>query len=255
MTSTSVRARQKDELARFLGWFSVALGTAQVAAPKTMCKVVGADEDGIAPTVMRAMGMREIVQGLGILTRPKPTGWLWSRVGGDALDLSLLAVTARKGHKRTIFAIMNTLPIAIADVFESKHLSAGPAAPTKRLIRKAVTINKGRDDVETAWVAADELRKKVDGAGASVVISEAPGNRGIELAVEFVEDPPLGDLGAAFQKVTGNDLATDLADELRRLKQRIETGEVVRSESTPHGHLVADHLKQRPAQPLEEVPA
>jgi hypothetical protein len=256
MTSTTVRARDKDELARFLGWFSVVLGTAQVTAPKMMCKVIGADDDGVAPTLMRVMGLREITQGFGILARPRPTNWLWSRVGGDVLDLSLLGITARKGQKRTFFAILNTLPIAIADVFESKHLSAkqGPVQSGRR-IRKAVTINASRDTVESAWVAAEEIRRKVDAAHADVVIQEAPGNRGIELAVDFVEDPPLGDLGATAAKLTGRDLATTLADELRRLKQVVETGEVVRSDSTPHGHLVTDHLKQRPAQPVEEVPA
>jgi len=123
MTQTTVRARDKDELARFLGWFSVVLGSAQLAAPKVMCRVVGADTDGVAPTVMRVMGLRELTQGAGILSRPRPTSWLWSRVGGDALDLALLGLTARKGRKRTLFAILNTLPIAIADVFESRHLS------------------------------------------------------------------------------------------------------------------------------------
>jgi len=123
-----------------------------------------------------------------------------------------------------------------------------------RPIRKAVTINASRDDVESAWVAAEQIRAKVDRAGASVAIEDAPGNRGVELAVDFVEDPPLGDLGATAQKLAGKDLATELADELRLLKQRIETGEVVRSDSTPQGHALMSHLKQRPAQP-EEVPA
>jgi hypothetical protein len=259
MTQQTLRARDKDELARFLGWFSVGLGAAQVAAPKTMCKIVGAKGEGIAPTLMRMMGVREITQGVGILSRPRPTMWLWSRVGGDALDLSLLGVTAARNpgrRARTAFAIANVLPIAVADWFESKHLSAKSGQPVQaRRIRKAVTISSGRDTVEQAWVAAEELRRKVDRAGASVIIQEAPGNRGIELAVEFTEDPPLGDLGAAAQKLTGNDLATQLADSLRRLKQVIEAGEVTRSDSTPDGHLLSNHLKQRPAQPLEEVKA
>jgi hypothetical protein len=259
MTHDTLRARDKDELARFLGWFSVALGAAQIAMPKAMCKLIGAEGDGSAPMLMRLMGVREMTQGIGILSRPRPTTWLWSRVGGDALDLSLLALTAAKNPKRrgrTAFAIANVVPIAVADVFESRHLASldGDGVPNRR-IRKAVTISKSRDDVEQAWVAAADLRHKVDEAGASVIIQDAPGNRGIELAVEFEEHAPLGDLGLAAQKLTGRDLATQLADDLRRLKQRIETGEVTRSDSTPEGHLLSNHLKQRPAQPLEEVPA
>jgi hypothetical protein len=256
MAETTVRARQKDELARFLGWFSVALGAAQLSAPRAMCRLVGADAEGLAPKVMRAMGLRELTQGIGILVRPKPTGWLWSRVAGDGLDLSLLGVIAARHpsrRARTGFAIANVLPIAVADVFESRHLAQSSGAPKKRLIRKAVTINRPRAEVEEAWNAADDLRRRVDESSASVAFTEAPGGRGTELAVDFVESA--NDIANAVGKLTGHDLATDLADELRRLKQQIETGEIVRSDSTPHGHLLADHLKQRPAQPLEEVPS
>ncbi|MFL5932940.1 MAG: cyclase, partial [Gaiellaceae bacterium] len=68
---------------------------------------------------------------------------------------------------------------------------------------------------------------------------------------ELVYAPPAGELGSLATKLSGNDLPTQLADALRRLKQIVETGEVVRSDSTPEGHLLASHLKQRPAQPLE----
>jgi len=259
MTEQTVRARDKDELARFLGWFSVGLGFAQLAAPRTMCRLVGARADGTAPRLMRIMGARELAQGIGILTRPRPTMWLWSRVAGDGLDLSLLGLTAARNRKRRLraaAAIANVLPIAAADVLESAHLNRKRGEPvTGRRIRKAVTLAASRDEVEQAWASAHELQRKVEDAGASVSIREAPANRGIELAVELVEDPPLGDLGAAAAKLTGRDLPTELADGLRRLKQRVETGEVVRSDATPHGHLLAEHVKQRPAQPLAEVPS
>src|ERR671927_218276 len=92
MAITTIRARDKDTLAQFLGWFSIGLGTAQVAAPRAMCRVVGATGEGRSPAVMRLMGLRELAQGTGILTRPRPTAWLWSRVVGDAVDLAALAL-------------------------------------------------------------------------------------------------------------------------------------------------------------------
>jgi hypothetical protein len=122
-----------------------------------------------------------------------------------------------------------------------------------RLIRKGVTINRPRVEVEEAWRAATELRAKVEESGATVIFADAPGDRGTELIVEFEHDPPLGDLGAAAEKLAGRDLATQLSDDLRRFKQQVETGQVVRSEGTPDGHLLADHLKQRAARPLEEA--
>jgi hypothetical protein len=257
MASHRIRTTDKGSLTRFLGWFSIGLGTAQVAAPRLLCRIVGADAEGKSPTVMRAMGVRELTQGVGILTRPRPTWWLWSRVVGDALDLSLLGVTgvrnqARRG--RTALAVANVVAVTVPDVLESRHLSRKQGEPrAAMLVRKAVTINRLRQEVEEAWTAAEELRHKVDRAGAFVSFREAPGNRGTELTVEFRYAPPAGDLGAAVQKLTGSDLATQLSDDLRRLKQRIETGDVVRSDSTPAGHLLAGHLKQRPAQPLEEA--
>lgn len=253
--AVQVRVRDKDSLARFLGWFSIGLGTAQVTAPRAVCALVGARTDGAAPRVMRLLGLRELTQGTGILVRARPTMWLWSRVAGDALDLALLTATAAKHRRaRTAFAIANVVAVTIPDVYESRFLSrrTGPVRSAK-LVRKAVTINRRSADVEQAWSAAADLRRKVEEAGARVTFAEAPGGRGTELRVEFEVDPPAGDLGEAALKLTGRDLATQLSDDLRRFKQQVETGQVTRSDGTPDGHLLADHLKQRAAQPVEEA--
>jgi hypothetical protein len=251
----SIRTRDKDSLAVFLGWFSVGLGTAQLLAPKAVCRLVGASGDGASRTLMRLLGARELTQGIGILTRPRPTNWLWARVAGDGLDLTLLGVTAARNRtKRTAFAIANVLAVTVPDVYESRHLSRKQGEPRSGMVvRKAVTIKRPREEVERAWASAQELRERVLQADARVSFATAPGDRGTELAVELVEDPPAGDLGGTVVKLTGQDLATELADDLRRFKQLVETGGVVRSDSTPEGHLLAEHLKQRPAQPLEEA--
>jgi uncharacterized membrane protein len=254
MPVVRVRVRDKDPLAQFLGWFSLGLGTTQVLAPKLVCRLVGADTSGIAPSAMRLMGLREITQGTGILARPRPAMGGWSRVAGDALDLALLGLTAAKNRRaRTAFAIANVVAVTVPDVQESRYLSRkrGPVR-SGMPIAKAVTINRPRQEVEQAWSAATELRRKVDERGARARFADAPGDRGTEVIVEFEHDPPAGDFGAAVQKLTGRDLATQLADDLRRFKQQVETGQVVRSESTPDGHLLADHLKQRAAQPVGE---
>ena len=253
--AVDVRVRDKDPLAQFLGWFSIGLGTAQVAAPRALSRLVGANDEGLAPRVMRLMGARELTQGTGILLRPRPTAWLWSRVAGDALDLSLLGLVAVKNRRvRTALAIANVLAVTVPDVYESRFLSRkqGPVRAAMR-IRKAVTIARPRNEVEAAWAAATDLQAKIDGAGAFASFEDAPGDRGVELTVEFEYDPPAGDLGAAAQKLTGRDLATQLSDDLRRFKQQVETGQVVRSEGTPDGHLLADHLRQRAARPLEDA--
>ena len=47
---------------------------------------------------MRLVGAREIASGFGILAQNKPTPWLWSRVGGDAMDLALLKPWTPRGR-------------------------------------------------------------------------------------------------------------------------------------------------------------
>jgi uncharacterized membrane protein len=255
MATHAIRTRDKDTLARFLGWFSLGLGTAQILAPKALCRLVGASGDGLSKHVMRAMGVREATQGIGILTRPRPTTWVWARVAGDALDLSLLGLTATRGNaKRAALGIANVVAVTVPDVYEARHLSKkhGPVRGAMR-VRKAVTINLPHEHVEQAWAAgAQGLGERLLDAGATVSFTPAP-HDGTELAVDLTQDPPAGDLGGAVIKLTGKDLATQLADDLRRFKQLVETGEIARSDATPDGHLLAEHLKQRPAQPVEEV--
>ena len=43
-----------------------------------------------SPALLQAYGLREIVCGVGILTSPRPAGWMWARVAGDAMDLATL---------------------------------------------------------------------------------------------------------------------------------------------------------------------
>jgi hypothetical protein len=252
-----IRARDKDSLARFLGWFSLGLGSAQLAAPRLMCRLVGASGDGLSRTLMRLMGARELAQGLGILTRPRPTLWLWSRVVGDGLDVSLLGAAAAKNRRRrarAAFAIANVLAVAVPDALESLHLSRKDGEPERGMwVRKAVTINRPWEQVESAWAEAPELRRRAEEANAGISFSDAPGDRGTELAVEFLQAPPAGDLGAAVLKLAGKDLATELSDDLRRFKQIVETGGIVRSDGTPEGHSRGRHLKQRPARPIEQA--
>jgi hypothetical protein len=254
MATESIRVRGRDPLAELLGWFSFALGAAEVTAPRAICRLIGAQDESRGPLVVRAMGIRELAHGIGILMRPRPRTWLWSRVAGDALDLAALSVVAARNpgrRGRTAFAIASVLAVTAPDLRESlrHNRRSGPPHGAER-IRKAVTIRAPKSEVESAWAHATELRDKIVTEGGTVYFEDAPGDRGTELRIEVDWNPPAGDLGAVVLKLTGNHLATQLSDDLRRFKQLVETGEIVRSDSTPDGHLVAEHLKQRAAQPL-----
>src|SRR4051794_41878850 len=72
---------------------------------------------------MRLMGIRELTQGTGILTRPRPTMWLWSRVAGDAVDLSLLGLIGVKNRRaRTAGAVGKGVGGGVPGIFESPLL-------------------------------------------------------------------------------------------------------------------------------------
>ena len=70
----------------------------------------------------------------------------------------------------------------------------------------------------------------------------APGDAGTEVHVDLHYDPPAGRAGAAIAKLFGEEPELQLASDLRRFKQVLETGEVVRSDASIHE-------KMHPAQP------
>jgi uncharacterized membrane protein len=83
----------------------------------------------------------------------------------------------------------------------------------------------------------------------SVRFAPAPGDRGTEVHVELEYAPPGGKAAATVAKLFGEEPATQLADDLRRFKQIVEVGEILRSDGAPGGPAFGQHLK-RPAQPL-----
>ncbi|MBA3488030.1 MAG: SRPBCC family protein [Longispora sp.] len=78
----------------------------------------------------------------------------------------------------------------------------------------------------------------------------APDGVSTEIHVVLVYDIPGGALGKAVAKYFGEEPHQQLDDDLRRLKQVLETGEVVRSDGAPWGKRARDEFPQRPAQPL-----
>jgi uncharacterized membrane protein len=84
----------------------------------------------------------------------------------------------------------------------------------------------------------------------SVSFTPAPGDRGTEVRVELAYDLPGGALGKAVAKLFGEEPQQQVSDDLRRLKQVLETGQVVLSEGSPEGARFLRLLKQRPAQPV-----
>src|SRR3954467_11116672 len=115
--------------------------------------------------------------------------------------------------------------------------------------KAAITVNRARDEVERLWRGADHPSYLTDDA-AVVSFRDAPGDRGTEIYVDLEKSTSAGKLGDVIAKVTGAVPLAQVKDDLRRFKQRAETGEVPRSDGTPSGEKVDSKLNQRPAQPL-----
>jgi uncharacterized membrane protein len=98
-----------------------------------------------------------------------------------------------------------------------------------------------------AWASLEGA--KVENSG-SVSFTPAPGDRGTEVRVELTYDPPGGALGKVVAKLLGEEPQQQVSDDLRRLKQVLETGQVVLSEGSPEGTRFLRLLRQRPAQPV-----
>jgi uncharacterized membrane protein len=75
---------------------------------------------------------------------------------------------------------------------------------------------------------------EVDTAG-SVHFVPAPGGRGTEVRVSLKYDPPAGKLGAAAARLFGESPESQVREDLRRLKQLMEAGEIPTTSGQPRG--------------------
>lgn len=213
-----VRADDSGERrARGLGWFSIGLGLAQIGAPRTVARLIGMDDDEETRNTMFAIGLREITSGIGILSRPQPSGWVWGRVGGDVMDLALLGKAMSRDENdrgRLAAATATVLGVTVLDFMIGQQLSRGRnggstqhASPggrneaTQRQgihVKQAVTIKRPRSEVYGFWHNFENLPRFMAHLESVEVIDErrshwkakAPAGSAVEWDAEIVEDRP-----------------------------------------------------------------
>ena len=273
-----------DPLARALGYFSLALGAAELAAPAAMARLMGASHDTRTTSVVRAMGARELGHGIAILTRPGFAGPLWSRVAGDVADIGFLssAYGADYANKRRVLAVgAAVLGVTVLDVLCARRLNhQRPRHMATTPAKASITINRPIDQVFAFWRRLDTLpqfmrylesverlpdgrsRWQARGPGGvpvswdaetvaerdneliswrslpggdmdshgTVRFTPAPGARGTEVRVEMAYRPPAGTIGRSVAWLLGRDPSQQITEDLRRLKQLLEAGEIALSE-------------------------
>jgi uncharacterized membrane protein len=299
--------------AKRLGWFSVALGAAELLAPRAMASLAGARlRRGHGTAGIRLLGMRELASGIGILSQKNRAPWMWARVAGDVMDLAVLGRTLaspRSDHTRTLTALASVVGVTAMDLRSAIELSGeggdeDDVAEQGIHVLSAITVNRPRQEVYTFWRDFEhlplfmshlesvevngsrstwrakgiagmtfqwdaELCSEVPGeaiawrscAGAdvpnqgSVRFFDAPGGRGTEVRVELRYDPPTGRVGANLAKLFGKEPGQEIASDLRRFKQVIETGEVLHSDASIHKWMHPARPSQPPKNEQREVRA
>ena len=190
-----------ERVAPALGWFSIGLGLAEVAAPGGVARMIGVVDDGKNRTLLRTMGLREIASGVGILTGPRPAGWLWSRVGGDMMDLALLgsalnSESSRKG--RLAAATAAVAGVTVVDLLASADASREAGPDGGILVETAITVNRPVDEVYRFWRDVENLPTfmrhlesvRITGDRRSHWVATAPAGATVEWDAEIVDDEP-----------------------------------------------------------------
>lgn len=291
---------RNDGFARALGWVSLALGTAQLAAPGAVSRLSGVDDSPAAKWITRLAGGREMLHAALLLGGRTPARWAWTRVAGDALDLTLLgtALARRKGGRRRRAAAATAAITGITALDLLCALRGSPPGRGPLRLHASITINRPRQEVYLFWrnlenlpafmvhlesvhaVGARHSRWRAKGpmtdveweaeivddregeliawssvgdsavtTSGTVAFTDGPDGRGTVVDVDMEYTVPGRALGAAVAKMVGEHPDQQIRDDLRRLKQVMETGEVVRSEGSPEGPRASRQIRQRPAQP------
>ena len=205
-----------DRVATGLGWFSIGLGLVQLVAPGRVSRLIGVRDDAMSRVLQRVVGMREIGAGVGILTRPKPAGWVWARVAGDVMDLALLGAALRSkrrgrgplaafrsskpGQGRAAVATAAVVGITLLDLVDAVRLSRRGRGKNHRDMRvtKAITVNRSPDEVYGFWRDFENLPRfmdhlesvQVNGGKRSHWKAKAPAGKSVEWDAEIVDDRP-----------------------------------------------------------------
>lgn len=91
-----------------LGWASIGIGLTELAAPQQVEELLGIEDSAERRGILRVLGIRELMHGIGILAEPHANHELasgvWARVAGDALDTALLGIAAVKTRTPGRFA-------------------------------------------------------------------------------------------------------------------------------------------------------
>ena len=135
-----------DVMARGLGWFSIGLGLTELLMSDTLAETLGMEgQEGL----IQLYGAREIAHGVACLGLTPPTGAVWSRVAGDALDIATLAahMTPDNPKRENVgIALAAVVGVTLLDTLTAAWLSEGRTGPITRTVRRPLERLEQRNE-------------------------------------------------------------------------------------------------------------
>jgi uncharacterized membrane protein len=233
-------------IAAGVGWFGIGLGLFALAAPRTLARLIGLEAprtrwrgahritaaqwlpqrarwlpqrarllppsklrgDPVHSLIIRGIGAREILSGIGILARPRPAPWLWSRVVGDMMGLSLLGLalnSSRTDRARLAGATAAVAGVTALDIYASLEFTRAqrarrvPIAVTRTLpLEASILINRPPEECYRFWHDFENLPRfmrsvesvRVENDRRSHWVARAPGGIRLEWDSEIIDDKP-----------------------------------------------------------------
>jgi uncharacterized membrane protein len=213
---SALRNVNAEKMARSLGWFSIALGLAEVLAPRAVSRISGGR--GRNTGFIRLMGLREIGHGIAIFSQGRrPAAAVWSRVAGDALDLAALGAafaSPNTNKGRAAFATANVLAVTALDVICAQRLSSNDSKTDggATQVRKTIIINRSPEELYSFWRDLENLPRFMTDLESVVEMDErrshwvakAPAGTSVEWDAEITADEP--DRLIAWRSVEGADV-------------------------------------------------
>ncbi len=215
-----------EPLSKALGWFSIGLGLAQLAVPHRVAEWIGVSDGNDNHAILRAVGLRGLTSGIGILSQSRSAGWMKARVGGDVMDLAFLGTALNAGHaqpERITAAMAAVAGLAVLDLLCTQQLDSQPsnqqahqpfdgqprsrsagmmavqAVPKRGVQAKTVvTVNCSAEELYQFWHNFENLPRFMSHLEAVQVIDEqrshwrakAPAGTTVEWDAEIVDDRP-----------------------------------------------------------------
>ena len=188
-----------DNLHRALGWASLGLGAANLAATRQVARLSGVDDAASAPAVIRAVGARELIHAAGLLGGTHKRVWAFTRVVGDTMDLAVLAKALKNRdatHRaRTIAVTAAVAGIGVLDLVAALS-SRRRGADSDGRVHASVTVNAPAIEAYELWRDLTNLPRFMDhlesvektGAMTSRWTAKAPGGKTVTWDAELTDD-------------------------------------------------------------------